>query len=550
MKIDREKTIYENFLNICNWRGENDAIYYENKVYSYVDFLAIIHRIAGYYHSIGLEKDDLITLVAPNTPETVASFYAALQLGLRVHVLHPLTSEDNIVRELEDKKSKLLVTVSLFLRFYGGILDKKFPVLVIDPTASLPWYKRVAFSIGCGKRLKAYRKHKELPDYGRDCKAEYKEFVPYDTKEGHIILSSGGTTGVSKSIVLNDFSFLTILQDGLWFLGDTEEQGVNESMLAALPMFHGYGLTMGIMAVPFLGGKIGLLSSFRTKKVIELLKKGRLTTLLGVPTVYEALLKNRHFKGRILRPIRNCWVGGDFISPSLLNRFNARLREAGSEGMLMEGYGLTEAVNVLAVNRLSDWKEGSIGRPIPGVKVKIIDENGKEMPLMCEGEIAVGGDTLMLGYYHQEDLDPFIEIEGERYLKTGDLGKMDEDGFLYFVSRFKRIIKKKGMNVYPLSIEKTVSNLEEVEECAYLGETYKGYDDTALYVELVPNVDKEAAEKKILFALHHQYNKYEWPDFIFIKEKFEHTSVLKIDYKILGQEFHNFLVDKFGPIHK
>ena len=549
MKIDRSKTIYENFLNICKWRGDNDAIYYENKVYSYSDFLAIIHRIAGYYHSIGLKKDDLITLVVPNTPETVASFYAALQLGLRVHILHPLTSEDNIIRELEDKHSKLLVTVSLFLRFYKRILDDKFPLLVIDPTASLPWYKRVGFSIGCGKRLDAYRKHKELPDYRRDCKTPYEEFVPYDTKEGHIILSSGGTTGVSKSIILNDFSFLTILQDGCWFLGDSEEESVNESMLAALPMFHGYGLTMGVMAVPFLGGKIGLLSSFRTKKVIQLLKKGRLTTLLGVPTVYEALLKNKHFKGDILKPIRNCWVGGDFISPSLLDRFNARLHEAGSEGRLMEGYGLTEAVNVLAVNRLSSWKEGSIGHAIPGVTVKIIDENGKEVPSMSEGEIAVGGDTLMVGYYHPEDINPFIEIDGERYLKTGDLGKMDEDGFIYFISRFKRIIKKKGMNVYPLSIEKTISNLDEVEECAYLGETYKGYDDTALYVELAPNVDKDKAQEKILSALHHGYNKYEWPDFIFIKEKFEHTSVLKIDYKILAKEFHDFLVEKYGPLH-
>ncbi len=549
MKIDRSKTIYENFLDICNWRGDNDAIYYENKVYSYRDFLAIIHRIASFYHSIGLRKGDLITLVVPNTPETVASFYAALQLGLKVHILHPLTSEDNIIRELEDKQSKLLVTVSLFLRFYGRIIEEKFPILAIDPTVSLPWYKRFGFSLACRKKLEAYRKHKDILDYGRDCKSSYDKFVHYDTKEGHIILSSGGTTGVSKSIILNDFSFLTILQDGCWFLGDSEEEAVNESMLAALPMFHGYGLTMGVMAVPFLGGKIGLLSSFRTKKVIQLLKKGRLTTLLGVPTVYEALLKNKHFKGEILKPIRNCWVGGDFISPSLLERFNARLAEAGSKGRLMEGYGLTEAVNVLAVNRLSDWKDGSIGHAIPGVKVKIIDENGVEVPPMNEGEIAVGGDTLMVGYYHAEDVNPFTEIDGERYLKTGDLGKMDEDGFIYFISRFKRIIKKKGMNVYPLSIEKTVSNLDEVEECAYLGETYKGYDDTALYVELAPGADRDKAQEKILSALHHGYNKYEWPDFIFIKERFEHTSVLKIDYKVLSKEFHDFLVEKFGPLH-
>ncbi len=548
MAIDRSKTIYENFRDVCLRRGDADSIYYENKVYSFAGFLAIINRVAFYYREKGLKEGDLITLVVPNTPETVASFYAALQLGLRVHILHPLTSEDNILRELEDKGSKLLVTVSLFLRFYDRILSSHFSVFVIDPTASLPWYKRAGFALACRGRLKAYRQHKELDNYN-DVNGSCKDFVPYDVKEGHIILSSGGTTGISKSIVLNDFSFLTILADGCWFLGDTPEQAEKESMLAALPMFHGYGLTMGVMAVPFLGGAIGLLSSFRTKKVIQLLKKGRLTTLLGVPTVYEALLKNKHFKGKILRPIRNCWVGGDFISPSLIERFNVRLREGGSEGRLMEGYGLTEAVNVLAVNRLSDWRKDSIGKAIPGVDVKIIDENGKELPRMAEGEIAVGGDTLMVGYYHPEDVNPFIEIEGRRYLKTGDLGKMDKDGFLYFISRFKRIIKKKGMNVYPLSIEKSVSNLKEVEECAYLGETYKGYDDTALYVELAPNVDEEEAKKVILDTLHREYNKYEWPDFLFIKEKFDHTSVLKIDYKKLSSEFHSFLVEKFGPLH-
>ncbi len=548
MEIDRNKTIYENFRQICLLRGRADSIYYENKVYSFSDFLAIINRIAFYYQSKGLKSGDLITLVVPNTPETVASFYAALQLGLRVHILHPLTSEDNIIRELKSKDSKLLVTVSLFLRFYDHLLNERFPMLVISPVASLPWIKRFGFSLACHKRLKPYRSLSCFDDY-KDIQGSTDEFVPYDTKEGHIILSSGGTTGVSKSIILNDFSFLTILSDGCWFLGDTPEQAEKETMLAALPMFHGYGLTMGVMAVPFLGGSIGLLNNFRTKKVIQLLKKGRLTTLVGVPTVYEALLKNKHFHGDILKPIRNCWVGGDFISPSLIERFNNRLKEAGSCGRLLEGYGLTEAVNVLAVNRLSDWREGSIGKAIPGVTVKIIDEQGNGLPANEQGEIAVGGDTLMVGYYDAKDVNPFIEINGERYLKTGDLGKMDDDGFIYFISRFKRIIKKKGMNVYPLSIEKTISNLPEIEECAYLGETYKGYDDTVLYVALAPGVSEENAKEAVWNALKHNYNKYEWPDFVFVKDKFEHTSVLKIDYKKLGEEFHSFLVSKFGPLH-
>lgn len=546
MSVDRKKTLYENFRDVCLRRKDADMIYYEGKAFSFSAILAKVHQIAAYYHSKGLKSGDAVTIVAPNTPETVASLYAALQLGLTVHILHPLTSEDNILRELEDKGSKLLVTISLFLRFYGRILGKGFPVFVMDPTASLPWYKRAGFALAAHDKLKAYRQHKEIDNYS-SLHGSFQECVHYNPEEGHIILSSGGTTGVSKSIVLSDFAFLSILDDGLWFLGDTPEQAEKETMLAALPMFHGYGLTMGIMAVPFLGGSIGLLSSFRTKKVIQLLKKGRLTSFIGVPTVYEALLKNKHFKGDLLKPIRNCWVGGDFISPSLLKRFNQRLAESGSQGKLMEGYGLTETVTVLSVNTLRENREGSIGKAIPGVKVKIINEQDEEVPFGQEGEIAIAGDTLMNGYYHPEDINPFIEIDGERYLKSGDLGKMDQDGYIYFLSRFKRLIKKKGMNVYPLSIEKVVSSLEGVEESAYLGETYKGYDDTVLFVKLHPGVDQAEAEQKILDALHHNFNKYEWPDFILWKDQLPHTDVMKIDYKILGQEFHAFLTEKFGP---
>lgn len=548
MSVDKEKTIYENFRDVCLRRKGADAIYYEGKTFSFSDILAKINRIASYYRSKGLKNGDVITIVAPNTPEIVASFYAGLQLGLTVHVLHPLTSEDNILRELEDKGSKLLVTISLFMRFYGRILNKKFPVLVMDPTISLPWYKRFGFALAAHGKLKAYRDHKDVDNYA-NLKDVCENFVHYDTKEGHIVLSSGGTTGVSKSIVLSDFAFLTILGDGLWFLGDTPEEGEKETMLAALPMFHGFGLTMGVMAVPFLGGSIGLLNSFRTKKVIRLLKEGKLTAIIGVPTVYEALLKNKRFHGDLLKPIRNCWVGGDFISPSLIKRFNQRLQEAGSQGKLMEGYGLTETVAVLAVNTLRENREGSIGKAIPGVEVKIIDEEGHEVPVGEEGEIAVAGNTLMNGYYHLDDPKPFIEIEGKRFLKTGDLGRMDADGFIYFLSRAKRLIKKKGINVYPLSIEKVVSGLDGVEESAYLCETYKGYDDTVLYVKLRPGVDKVDAEKRIMDALHGNFNKYEWPDFLLWKDELPHTDVMKLDYKVLAKEFHAFLVEKFGPLH-
>lgn len=541
--IDTSKTIYENFRATAIMRGPKDAAYYEGKTLSYLDLLELSNKFAAYYFSLGLTADDIITIVAPNTPESVAAFLGASQAGIKVHLLHPLTSQENILREFEEKKSKLLVTVSLFVRFYDKLLQKNIPMLILDFTNSLPLFKKIAFYLINHKKLALYHAHKELPRFRNACKKRADKETHYDSKAGRILLSSGGTTGKSKTIVLSDYAFLSVINTGLWIVGTKEEEMYDKTMLAALPMFHGFGLTMGVLTLLLYGGRIALLPSFRTNKVIKLLKKKHLNILIGVPALYEALLKNKHFKGKLLAPIRECFVGGDFISPALIERFNNRLSEGGSVGKMLEGYGLTEVVTVLSVNRLSDNKKGSIGKPLPGVIVKILNEEGKEVEPGEMGEIAISGKTLMNGYFDQKD--PFYYFENKPWVKTGDIGYMDRDGFLFFVSRKKRMIKKKGLNIYPLAIEKFVSSLPYVEECAYLGEQKDGRDYTALFVHLKEGIPFESKKDNILDELKEEFNSYELPDFIFAKNEFEHTNVGKIDYISLSKEFQNHLNNKY-----
>ncbi len=545
--IDLSKSIYENFRSTALKRGTADALYYEGARISYLELLQLSNRFAAYYYELGLTQDDLITIVAPNTPESVAAFLGASQAGIKVHLLHPLTSQENIIREYKDKKSKLLVTVSLFIRFYEKILDANMPMLVLDFTSSLPLVKKVGFCVIHHKKLALYHKHKELPRYRKLCKNRADKTIHYETKASRIFLSSGGTTGVSKTIELSDFAFLSLIEKTPWILNEEAENLVNRSILGALPMFHGFGLTMGVLALLLWGGKVGLLPSFRTKKVIDLLKKKRLNTMIGVPAIYEALLKNKHFNGTLIAPIKECFVGGDFISPSLIERFDKRLEESGSEGKMLEGYGLTETVTVLCVNRLCNNKKDSIGEPLPQVKVKILDDEGNELPPLENGEICIAGPTLMNGYYEQGD--PFYHLEGENYVRSGDVGHKDESGFLYFVSRKKRMIKKKGLNIYPLAIEKFVSSLPYVEECAYLGDNYSNRDYTALFLNLKNGVDVSIAEKDVRKALKEQFNAYEMPDFVFAKKEFAHTNVGKIDYISLGREFKDYL-EKQGKEQK
>ncbi len=540
--IDARKTIYENFREIAIQRGSHDAVYYEGTTLSFLDLLKLANQFAAYYYKLGLKEDDIITIVAPNTPESVAAFLGASQAGIKVHLLHPLTSQENILKEIKNKHSKLLVTVSLFIRFYDKLLNQKIPMLVLDFTSSLSLLQKIGFYFIHHKKLAAYHKHKELPRFRNVCKTRADKEVHYPSDKGRILLSSGGTTGESKTIVLSDFAFCSIIQTGPWILNTKEEDVSKQTMLAALPMFHGFGLTMGVMTLLLFGGRIALLPSFRTKKVIRLLRHNHLTLLIGVPALYEALLKNKHFSGKLIQPIRECFVGGDFISPSLVERFNNRLKEAGSKGKMLEGYGLTETVTVLSVNRLCDNKKGSIGKPLPGIEVKILKENGEECEPNEKGEIIVAGPTLMNGYFNQDD--PFFHFEGKKWVKTGDIGYKDEDGFLFFVSRKKRMIKKKGLNIYPLAIEKFISSLPYIEECAYLGDTYQNRDYTALFVHLKEKTDISSVEEDIRKSLKHEFNAYEIPDFIFSKESFAHTNVGKIDYISLAKDFRQSLIEE------
>lgn len=520
--------------------------YYEGKTITYASFLSLVEKAASSLACVGLKEEDRITLVAPNTPEAVALFYAASKLGLSIHLLHPLTSQENILREFKDKNSKLLIVVSIFRNKYPLLISSSIPRMSLDPSASLCFIKRALFAWKERKELVAYKKDKERIPFSKS-KRETKE-VSYDTKKGRILLSSGGTTGESKSIVLSDYAFYSVIENGTEITDCTREEvrKKHRSRLACLPMFHGFGLTRGILTMLCFGGSIALLPSFRTKKVVHLLKKKKLNILIGVPAIYEALLKNKDFCGDKLKQIKICFIGGDFIAPSLLERFNKRLADAGSTGKLFEGYGLTETVTVLSVNTRKNNRTGSIGKPLSNVKVKILDSiTHMEKKPGEKGERAVTGPVLRNGYFKQEK-SPFYSIDGEDYVLTGDIGYKDEDGYLYFVSRRKRRLKKKGRNVYPLAVEKRVSSILGIKECAFLGETYKGRDYLCLFVSLEKGRDEKKRKTEINDILKKTFNSYELPDFILVQDAFAHTNVGKVDYLILSKRFHEFLIGRLG----
>ncbi len=522
--------IYHNIEYIFEKYPDNTAFYYQGKKIKYKELQQMVLRIGNYFEQLELKKDDVITLVAPNTPEAVACFFAASMLDLKIHLLHPLTLEKNLIKELKEKNSKLFITVSLFLNGYRNILKMDIPIFVLNPASSLNFIKRFAFNKINKNQLIIYNQNKKINKYD-DFKEVEVNIKDYSSRKGRIFLSSGGTSGNPKTIVLSDFAILSLISKAPEILGISEEEISHKSMLGALPMFHGFGLVMGVLAVLNFGGAVALFPKFNTKPVIKVLKQKRLNMIIGVPIMFEALLRNPSFNNKMLKELDVCFIGGDFISPSLLERFNTCLKNNGSSALLLEGYGLTETVTVLSVNTIQNHRDGSVGKPLSGIDVKILDENNRILPSYEKGEIAISGDTLMQGYLNE--LDPFIYINGKKYVKSGDIGYLDADNYLYFINRKKRVIKKRGFNIFPLSIEKYVSSLANVKECAYLSKNNGKEEVTYLFISPENNVELKTLKEEILNSLKSEFQAYEIPDNIVFENNFKKTNVGKIDYVYL-----------------
>ena len=528
--IEKKSTIYKEFLKVVKEFPFNVALRYEGKAITYKKLNDLVETFGHYYASLNLKEGDTITLIAPNTPEAVASFLATSMKGLNIHLILPLASEETIIKEVQEKDSKLLIAFSLFLNQYPNIIKMHIPLLVLSPTDSLNIIKKVAFASMNKKDLKTYNEHKELPRK-KNMKGKDNKIVDYPSTKGRVFLSSGGTSGEPKTIMLSDEAILSLIYQGEDIIGLPKEVLPTKSMLAALPMFHGFGLVMGVLTPLYYGASAALLPKFHTGPVIKLIKKGQITILTGVPVMYEALLRNPKFKGEMLKNLDVLFVGGDFISPSLLDRFNSKLSTYQSKALLLEGYGLTETVTVLSVNTIKEHRSGTIGKPLKNVEVKIVDEDHNLVSPHTIGEIIVSGETLMNGYY--DGTDCFMELDGKKYVLTGDLGYLDEDGYLYFISRKKRVIKKKGMNIFPLAIEKRISQLDFIKECAYLAKDEPNKVETYLFVA-IQNKSQDEALKLLEETFKKSFFNYEAPDHIIFKDTLPKTNVSKIDYTSLA----------------
>jgi len=513
---------------------------------SYPEMIRQIHDCAKALRRIGIREGDRVTICMPNAPQTVVMFYAVNMAGAIANMVHPLSAEAEIEFYLNDSRSVLALTLD---QFYGkfAAIRKNAPCLkhlvIADIGDALSPLKSL------GYRLTQGRKIPKVP-FGADT-IFWKQFIadgrdfagdPRVNRSGSdpaVILYSGGTTGFTKGILLSNLNFNALAAQ---VVATNPMYRPGDRMLALMPMFHGFGLGVCIHTTLAVGGVCILVPRFTLQTYVQLLRKEKPNFIAGVPTLYEALLRVPNLENLDLSPLKGVFSGGDSLPAELKKRFDRFLKEHGSKIEVREGYGTTECVTASCLTPLTKAKEGSIGIPFPDTYYKIVKPGTEEeLPYGGEGEICLAGPTVMMEYVnHPEETGKTrrLHADGLTWIHTGDLGIMDEEGFIYFRQRIKRMIVTSGYNVYPTQLESILDAHEAVHLSCVIGvpDPYK-MQKVKAYVVLKSGYEPtdETKEKLLAYCRKH-IAKYAMPYEIEFRDDLPKTLVGKVAYRVLEEE--------------
>ena len=531
-------TMYELLRDTALKYPEKAAMDYMGAEIPFKKFLFMVDRCAASFTAYGIKPGDCVLQSMPNIPNALILFYALNKIGARIAMTHPLYSATELAQYVKETDSVWCVTVDMFYDRFKDILRPDQKLLITKISDFLPGTKKVAFNVIKGGQNK-------IPDDDRV--VFWKDFLkkgegidtPYarsiDPKEGAVVLFSGGTTNMPKGILLSSYNFNALSA----IIAPFAKFEKDDSVIAILPVFHGFGLGICIHSILCNGGTIFLEPKFGTKIYIDSLRKHQPTFIAGVPTMFEAMLRDKNFAKVRFDRLKAIYSGGDSLSPELKVRFDERLKAQGSKVELAEGYGLTETVTGCVLTPPGLYRKGAIGIPMPGMLAKVVDMKTKEELAYGEnGEIALSGPTLMLEYINNpEETAKTIQADenGIRWLYTGDIGSMDEDGYLYFKSREKRMLKVSGVSVYPMQVEQVLESHELVFRACVVG-VPDDYQMTSVKAYIVLEDQSLATdETKKLLLKHCSKHLIKWsvPRAIEFREKLPTTLVGKVEYSAL-----------------
>ena len=538
-------SIYDYFERTTINHEYDSAINYFGEKTSYIELISKIDLCAKALASIGIRENDVVTICLPNVPEAIISFYAVNKIGAIASMLHPLSSEEEIKDSLIKTKSVCLFLHNASYEKVENIIDstKVYKTILISPRDSMPSLLGLGYLLTKDLKVKIPKNTEKFMywyNFLEKGNLYNKDVFIRRTKENDaVILHSGGTTGTPKNIVLTNGNINAIMEQAKIIFNDI---GPGDKFLSILPMFHCFGLVVNICCPLMFSAEVILIPQFDAKRFDKLIRKYQPNILLGVPTLFEALIKNPYMQGLDMSNIKYVVSGGDTLSIEKNEKVNKFLKEHNSKAHIIQGYGMTETTGPATFGAKGSDKLGSVGIPLPGNKVKIINRDTMEEVNTKEiGEICISGPTVMSRYLNnREETNAIIKKHPDNieWVHTGDLGYIDEDGVLFFLQRLKRMIISSGYNVYTSHIEEILQKNELIEEAGVIGipHPYKIQVPKA-YIVLKKNItDEVEAINKIKKYCEKNLSKYMIPKYFVIRKELPKTLVGKINYKELEKE--------------
>ena len=539
-------TMYEMLSRTAQQYPDSPAYIFMGKETSYKVFMQRIENAAkGLYH-MGIRKGDKVTICMANTPQALDCFYALNRIGAIPNMIHPLSAAQEIAFYLNFSKSKAILTLAQFYDKVAGILpelENPTKLLIARIADELPFPLNLAYPLTKGGKDDRAPAGKDYTLWYDMVKAGKTTELP--AHEGKFddcaaILYSGGTTGTTKGIMLSNLNFNALGLQTIAASGFGSVAGMK--MLSIMPVFHGFGLGIGIHTALIGGAACILVPQFSVKVYADTLLKQKPNLIPGVPTLFEALLRADSLKGQDLSFLKGIFSGGDSLPVELKKKVDAFLKAHGCTEQIREGYGTTECVTASCLTPKDYARSGSIGVPFPDTFYKVVTPGTtEEVPPNTEGEICVSGPTVMLGYMdNPEETANTLRrhYDGRIWLHTGDLGHMDQDGFVYFRLRMKRMIVTNGYNVYPSQLENIIDGHEKVLLSCVIGikDGYRGQKVKA-YVVPMPGVEPtEELKAEILTYCSAHIAKYAMPRELEFRTELPKTLVGKVAYRVLEEE--------------
>lgn len=525
------------------WPDNVAYSYYGHKV-TYKNFVKKIEKAARALKNYGVKEGDRVTICMPNTPEGITMVYAVNMVGAVCNMVHPLSSEKELEYYIKVAESKyVLVIDAVFDKIYRlrdtAQLER---IIVVRPSDGLGFLKKKLYNTLHVKKVRLPANDSRVVLWEDFIANSYFYQGNYHEERGAndpaVIMYSGGTTGAPKAVLLSN---LNINAESMCDASMIRQIVPGATVLSILPLFHCFGLGVCIHTPLCKGMGCILIPAFSHKQFAEIIRKNEPNFIVGVPTLFEALI-NTKLKSDDLKSVTAVICGGDALNQTLRDKVNNYLDAHGSNAKIRVGYGLTEGSGAVCLSPENTFADGIIGVPFPDMDFKIV-KNGtfKALKNGEEGEICLSGPLVMMGYLGDEaETAQTIRLhdDGKIWLHTGDLGKLGDDGLIYFAQRLKRMIISSGYNIYPTHLESIINSHEAVLTSIVIGidHPYKGQVPKAFIVLKPGYKPGKRLEREIRELLERNVPIYALPTAYEFRDKLPQTLIGKVAFKKLEKE--------------